>query len=142
MSPFRSLREYETHVYTLRQRHSAIAGSTLVVIQRGAAMAVLRGDVYLPAGYRVTVREQLALDDGPVVIEDYGYEIWHGSEIVAWYDSQPHPTDSALASTHPHHKHVPPDIKHNRTPAPGLRFDRPNLDLLITEASSLAEGPH
>jgi len=49
------------------------------------------------------------------------------------YDSQPHPADSALASTDPHHKHVPPDIKHHRVPAPGLSFNRPNLPLLVQE---------
>lgn len=41
------------------------------------------------------------------------------------------------ASTDPHHKHVPPDIKHNRVPAPGLGFDAPNLPFLITEIESL-----
>ena len=49
------------------------------------------------------------------------------------YDPQPHPNDPTLASTAPHHKHVPPDIKHHRIPAPGLSFDRPNLPLLIEE---------
>ncbi len=33
----------------------------------------------------------------------------------------------------PHHKHVPPDIKRNRIPAPALSFTRPNLPLLIEE---------
>jgi len=38
-----------------------------------------------------------------------------------------------LAATHPHHKHIPPDIKHHRIPAPGLSFTRPNLPVLIAE---------
>ena len=38
-----------------------------------------------------------------------------------------------LASTHPHHKHLPPDIKHHRVPAPGLSFSQPNLPFLIVE---------
>ena len=50
-----------------------------------------------------------------------------------WYDSQPHPDDLALAATHPHHKHIPPDMKHNRVVAPALRFDQPNLPVLIAE---------
>jgi hypothetical protein len=41
-------------------------------------------------------------------------------------------------STHPHHKHIPPNIKHNRIPAPGLSFDQPNLPLLIAEIEQLA----
>lgn len=56
---------------------------------------------------------------------------------MCWYDPQPHPNDPSLASTHPHHKHVPPDIKHNRIPAPGLSFDRPNLPYLIAEIETL-----
>ncbi len=33
----------------------------------------------------------------------------------------------------PHHKHIPPDIKHHRIPAPGLSFQQPNLPFLIEE---------
>ena len=32
-----------------------------------------------------------------------------------------------------YHKHIPPDIKHHRVPAPGLSFASPNLPFLITE---------
>jgi hypothetical protein len=49
------------------------------------------------------------------------------------YDSFPHPHIPELASTHPHHKHIHPDIKHNRVPAPELSFTRPNLPFLIAE---------
>jgi len=38
-----------------------------------------------------------------------------------------------LASTHPHHKHIQPDIKHHRVPAPGISFSQPNLPFLIEE---------
>lgn len=31
------------------------------------------------------------------------------------------------------HKHVPPDIKHHRIPAPGISFEQPNLPFLIEE---------
>ena len=33
----------------------------------------------------------------------------------------------------PHHKHVLPDIKHNRVPAPEISFERPNLPMLIEQ---------
>ncbi|MCI0699361.1 hypothetical protein L0337_46080 [candidate division KSB1 bacterium] len=42
-----------------------------------------------------------------------------------------------LASTFPHHKHMPPDIKHNRIPAPEMSFNRPNLAVLIREIEKL-----
>jgi len=57
-----------------------------------------------------------------------------------WYDPTPHPNNPSLAFYHPHHKHVPPDIKHNRIPAPGLSFDRPNLPFLIREMEVLTGG--
>ncbi len=56
---------------------------------------------------------------------------------VNWYDSQPHPNDPTLASTHIHHKHIPPDIKHNRIPAPIMSFTHPNLPELIFEIEQL-----
>jgi hypothetical protein len=79
------------------------------------------------------VREKLSFARGPGAIIGYGYEVWQGDQELHWYDSQPHPDDSALASTDPHHKHIPPDIKHHRVPAPGLSFHQPNLPLLIEE---------
>lgn len=60
-------------------------------------------------------------------------------EKLYWYDSQAHPDDSTLASTHPHHKHIPPDIKHHRVPAPGLSFMAPNLLQMIREVETLIE---
>jgi hypothetical protein len=43
------------------------------------------------------------------------------------------PLASPLAYADPHHKHIPPDIKHHRIPAPDLSFTRPNLQLLVEE---------
>jgi rhamnulokinase len=73
------------------------------------------------------------LDASLLRIVSYGYEVWQGAVKLYWYDSQPHPDDPSLASTHPHHKHVPPDIKHHRLPAPGLSFTQANLPFLIAE---------
>jgi hypothetical protein len=44
-----------------------------------------------------------------------------------------YPHHPELASTHPHHKHVPPNIKRHRIPAPGLSFTEVNLPFLIDE---------
>lgn len=63
----------------------------------------------------------------------YGYIAHAGNELQYWYDSQEHPDNPFLASTHPHHKHVPPDIKHNRIPALHLSFRISNLPFLIQE---------
>lgn len=133
MNPFQSLHDYERFVYTLQQAHPEIVRSTLVVSRKGRATATLSGEISFSGGQRLVVFEILTWDDGSLAIQQYGYEVWLGTEQLYWYDSQPHPQEPTLASTHPHHKHVPPDIKHNRIPAPGLRFEQPNLSFLIEE---------
>ena len=133
MSPFRSLAEYETYVYTLQQGYPSITRSTLVLARRGRSTAILMGELHFANGYRMVVYELLTWDEGPVRIERYSYEVWRDNEKVYWYDPQPHPNDTSLAGTHPHHKHIPPDIKHNRIPAPELSSVNPTLSFLITE---------
>jgi hypothetical protein len=103
------------------------------------------------------VQEYLNFELG--VIEGYGYEVsrthavpdtadyapaaeycqasYPGKEKLYWYDSFPHPKDSLLAVTDPHHKHVPPDMKRHCVPAPELSFAGPNLPLLIGEIEQL-----
>jgi len=133
MNPFQSLRDYETFVYTLQHSFPQIVRSTLVVARRGRLFAELSGELILASGHRLVVYERLTWDTGPLKLEGYSYEVWHGSEKLYWYDSQPHPGDPTLASTAPHHKHAPPDIKHHRIPAPDLSFTPPNLTFLIQE---------
>ena len=133
MNHLNSLAEYEEFIYTLPQQYPAIDYSTLVIARRGVATATLRGEVIFSGGVRLVVGERLMLDAGVLRIVSYGYEAWRGAEKLYWYDSQPHPGDSMLASTHPHHKHIPPDIKHNRLPAPSMSFLPPNLPSLIAE---------
>lgn len=137
MNPFQSLRDYEEFVYTLPQRFPGIFNSTLVVVHRGARMATVSGEIAFPDGHRLVIRERLTFDTGTMVLVRYGYEAWLGSQRLYWYDSQPHPEDPTLAATHPHHKHIPPDIKHHRVPAPELSFTEPNLPFLIKEIAQL-----
>jgi len=111
-------------------------------------------------GLVLCVQEYLNFELG--VIEGYGYELsrsltasgdtdlpdggeycdpaYPDKEKLYWHDSFPHPNDSALQSTQPHHKHSPPDIKHHRIPAPELSFTRPNLPLLVEEVERISAG--
>lgn len=139
MNPFQSLRDYEVYVYTLTQRYSSILRSTLIVAQRGRRYVELAGELTLLDGFRLSVYERLTLETGKLAIEGYSYEGWKGSDKLYWYDSQPHPNDPTLQSTHPHHKHVPPDIKHNRVPTSNISFEQPNLSVLIEEIEALIE---
>jgi len=48
--------------------------------------------------------------------------------------------DPTLAKTHPHHKHIPPDMKRHRVSAPNLSFTQPNLPVLIEEIENTLLG--
>jgi hypothetical protein len=93
------------------------------------------GEILFSSGIRLRMREELDFDAQRIAA--YGYEVYRGDERLYWYDDFPHPHDPLLASTFPHHKHVPPDIKHHRVPAPEIRFDQPNLPFLMDEITDL-----
>jgi hypothetical protein len=135
--PFRAPEDYELFLYTLTEQFPLVCSSTVIFIRRGATLARVAGEVYFERDIRLVVRERILYHRLPIVIDWYGYEVWQGEEKLYWYDSQPHPDDPKLASTHPHHKHIPPDIKHNRIPAPKMSFTSPNLPGLIQEIEEL-----
>jgi len=142
MNPFQSLSDYETYIYQLTSQFAVIQRSTLVLIRRGATVAVLSGELNFDRGIRLNIRERLTFERSPGTIREYGYEVWQNDKLLYWYDSQPHPGDASLASTHPHHKHIPPDIKHHRIPAMGLSFEQPNLPFLVQEIIDLELEPY
>ena len=84
------------------------------------------------------MREELDFADS--LITSYSYEVYRGTERLYWYDDFPHPEDSSLVPTLPHHKHIPPDIKRNRIPVTHLQFTKPNLIIIIEEAESFHKG--
>ncbi len=122
MTPFQSLSEYETFLYSLPERITTSLTSTLVLVRRGAQRAIVGGEVTFTGGCRLVVYEIVNARYGSLRLTDYGYEVWREDEQLYCYDSQPHPNNPNLASTHRHHKHIPPDIKHRRIVAPGLSF--------------------
>jgi hypothetical protein len=134
---FRSPGDYELFLYTLADRFPSIRRSTLAFIRRGVSLARVSGELYFEAEFRLVVRERLSYQRLPLVLDWYGYEAWRGEEKLLWYDPQPHPDEPDLQSTHPHHKHIPPDIKHHRVPAPAMSFTQPNLPVLIREIEQL-----
>jgi hypothetical protein len=60
MTPFRSLHEYETFVYTLPQQFPNILRSTLIVARRGRLLAELSGELAFVSGHRLVVYERLS----------------------------------------------------------------------------------
>jgi len=125
------LEAYRDFVYTISDRFLSVRWSTLVLYTISSQIGVVKGDLDFGNGITLRVAEQVDFAAGRIV--RYGYKVSRGGEVLYWYDPQPHPNDPTLTSTFPHHKHIPPNIKHNRVPAPGLSFDRPNLPFLIEE---------
>lgn len=152
-NPLASPSAYQAFVYSLPKRYGTIQRSTLVYVASGSLFGRVEGRVFFEGDIVLCVQEFLNFELN--VIEGYGYEVsrslvdLQGSDApdtreycrasyarkqkLYWYDSFPHPNDPSLASTDPHHKHVPPDIKRHRIPAPDLSFTRPNVPFLIEE---------
>jgi len=99
---------------------------------------VAEGEVLCTNHVRLRLREELDFEAG--LITAYGYEFYRGEERLYWYDDFPHPNDLVLASSFPHHKHVPPDIRRNRIPAPEMSYEKPNLPGLIEQLAVLARA--
>ena len=135
-NPLESLTSYSRFVAELLDR-STVERSTVVVWSDSPYTGIVEGEVFFYNNIRLRLREELDFDAG--LITSYGYEMYRREERLYWYDDFPHPNDRTLASTFPHHKHVPPDIKRNRVPAAEMSFTRPNLPVLVQEAEELAK---
>jgi hypothetical protein len=129
----RTLEDYELFLYTLVDNFSSIRYSTLTSIRKGASLARIEGEIHFEQKFRLVIRERILYNRLPVIIDWYGYEVWQGENKLFWYDPQPHPNESSLKSTYSHHKHIPPDIKHNRITASEMSFTRQNITHLIRE---------
>jgi hypothetical protein len=129
---------YEHLLYTLPQQHPEVVSSSLHLFTASAAVGLVKGSVQFRNGLELRVYEMIDLSDGEILT--YSYDVLQGEKLVRWYDPQPHPNDPNLASTFPHHLHTPPDIKHNRQPAPGITFAVPNLTTLIEDCIALGKG--
>lgn len=135
-NPLKSLADYSRFVAELLDR-SRTERSTVAVWSTSPYTGVAEGEVFFGQGVRLRLREEVDFEAG--IITSYGYEVYRGEERLYWYDDFPHPNDPTLASTFPHHKHVPPEIKHHRIPAPDLSYAQPNLPVLLQEIEELME---
>ena len=138
MAVFPSCQDYELLIYTLPQRYPQIVFSSLRLFTTSSGTAIVRGIVRFRSGLELHVFETLDFVAGR--ISNYTYRVFRGEKALRWYDPQPHAEDPELATTFPHHRHEPPDIKHNRKPAPGIRFQAPNLPALIADCIALGDA--
>jgi hypothetical protein len=133
--PLRSLAAYSQFVAEAVHRPT-VNRSTIAVWSESSYTGTAEGEIWFSNGLRLRIREEIDFHAG--LITSYGYEVYRAQERLYWYDDFPHPADPTLASTYPHHKHVPPDLKHHRIPAPTISFARPNLTHLIEEIEQLS----
>lgn len=126
-----SLTTYSRFVYTIPDRFPAVKRSSLVLKPMGATIGELEGKLEFKTGVYLRIYE--VINFAAATITYYSYTVYQNETRLYWYDPQPHPNTPELASTHPHHKHIPPNIKRNRIPAPHLTFTAPNLPFLIDE---------
>ena len=134
---FRSPEDYELFLYTITEQFPSVKHSSLAFIRRGISLARVAGELSFDNNIRLIIRERILYHCSPIIIDSYGYEVWEEKEKLYWYDSQPHPNEPSLMLTYPHHKHIPPDIRNNRIPAPKLSFISPNIVVLINEIEIL-----
>ena len=152
-NPLASPSDYENFIDRLPNHYPFIKRSSLVYIPLGTQIGKCMGMVIFADNLILCVQEFLNFE--LCVIEGYSYEVsrlkpndeipqakdycrasYADKDKEYWYDSFPHPHDPTLAITHPHHKHIHPDIKHHRVPAPNLTFTAPNLPFLIEEIAA------
>lgn len=122
---------YANFIYSLPQQYSKIQFFKATIFTTGLNIAKASGIIKFDGDIALEFVERIDLQAAEIY--DYSYEIRREDFVIQYYDPQPHPEDPNLSSTFPHHKHVHPDIKHNRQPAPGISFDKPNLPFLIEE---------
>jgi hypothetical protein len=132
--PLQSLVAYSRYVADVVNRIT-VQRSTVTVWSVSPYTGIAEGEVWFSGGFRLRLREELDFEAG--LITSYGYEVYREDERLYWYDDFPHPHDPTLASTLPHHKHIPPDIKRHRVPAPEMSFTHPNLLQLLQEIEVL-----
>jgi len=120
--------------------------STLVLSPPELDTARLTGLLTFGEDLVLCMYEMLDFQEG--IITAYRYEVSH---CVPPFVETPLPDAEIYCRAHytdknklywydswPHHKHIPPDIKHHRIPAPELSFTEPNLPFLIHEIEALA----
>jgi hypothetical protein len=129
--PFPSRPEYERLVYGLPDSTPDVLSSSLRLYSTSALTAIVEGELLLRNGLQLRILE--VLDFKAERIRNYSYAVYQDGVKIRWYDAQPHPENQTLAVTFPHHFHQEPDIRHNRLPAPGISFERPNFSTLIAD---------
>jgi hypothetical protein len=79
-NPFRTPEDYELFIYSLSEQFKSIRQWTLTLVRLGVSLGRVAGELRFDRGFRLVVRERLLFERLPLVIDWYGYEVWHGEE--------------------------------------------------------------
>jgi len=113
---------YALFIYMLKDKYPEIQFAKIHFFTTSSNKSTAFGIFYFQNQMELHFREVVNFVKGKIL--DYSYEVRQYNQAIYYYDPQPHPE---VAATFPHHKHVNPNIKNNRQPAPGISFDKPNL---------------
>lgn len=128
---FESSSDYSSFLFSLEYQFPEITNSQIKFYSIEPDLFFAKGTIEFNFEIRLTFHEAINFSKKRMV--RYAYEVYQKNQLLYFYDPQEHPDDFNLASSFPHHKHIHPNIKRNRHPAPDLSFDRPNLHFLIRE---------
>lgn len=131
MFKFESSSDYSSFLFSLKYQFPEITNSQINFYSIEPDLFLAKGTIEFNLEIRLTFHEVINFSKKRIV--RYAYEVYRKNQLLYFYDPQEHPEDSNLAPSFPHHKHIHPNIKRNRHPAPDLSFDRPNLHFLIRE---------
>ncbi len=119
---------YSDFIYSLPDKFFEITAARIDLFTIGQNLLKITGIIYFPDGIELRFQERINIEAAR-----YQNEVPKNEQRIYYYDPQPPPNDPDLASTFPHHKQVPSDIKHHRKPAHNISFDQPNLPVEIQE---------
>lgn len=131
MYSFESSSDYSSFLFSLENKFPEIRNSQIKFYSIEPDLFLAKGAIEFNFEIRLTFHEVINFSKKRMV--RYAYEVHQKNQLLYFYDPQEHPEDSNLASSFPHHKHIHPNIKRNRQPAPGISFDDLNLLFLIQE---------
>jgi hypothetical protein len=131
MYSFENSSDYSSFLFSLEDKFPEIENSQINFFSIEPDLFLVKGAIEFNSEIKLTFHEVINFSKQRIV--RYAYEVYRKNELLCFYDPQEHPDDSNLASTFPHHKHIHPNIKRNRQPAPGISFTKPNLLFLIQE---------
>jgi hypothetical protein len=128
-----SLESYSLFIAALVNRRTVLR-STVTVWSDSPYTGIAEAEIFCRRT-EARLREELDFEAG--LITSYGYEVYRGEERLYWYDDFRIPGSDARLDV-PTPQACPAGDQAEPGSAPGLRFDGPNLQVLVSEIDTLS----